>query len=90
MPLIKRMISVGESAESVKTPGRRGRSLRLTAENAAGRRARIASVAIVTAGFVVEGGIDRRDFVAQAGIGGLMPVQFETGLRTLMDKAAGP
>ena len=36
--------------------------------------------AIVAAGFVVDGGIYRHDFVADAVIGGLMRVQLETGV----------
>ena len=36
--------------------------------------------AIVAAGFVVDGGIDRHEFVAEAVIGGLMRVQLETGV----------
>jgi 6,7-dimethyl-8-ribityllumazine synthase len=36
--------------------------------------------AIVAAGFVVDGGIYRHEFVAEAVIGGLMRVQLETGV----------
>jgi 6,7-dimethyl-8-ribityllumazine synthase len=36
--------------------------------------------AIVAAGFVVDGGIYRNEFVAEAVIGGLMRVQLETGV----------
>jgi 6,7-dimethyl-8-ribityllumazine synthase len=39
--------------------------------------------AIVTAGFVVDGGIYRHDFVAQAVISGLMQVQLETEVPVL-------
>jgi 6,7-dimethyl-8-ribityllumazine synthase len=39
--------------------------------------------AVVAAGFVVDGGIYRHDFVAEAVLGGLMRVQLDTGIPVL-------
>ena len=64
-----------ESIECIEVPGAFEIPLRAQLLAKTGR-----FDAIVAAGFVVDGGIYRHEFVAEAVIGGLMRVQLETGV----------